>query len=179
MRVRMDDPEIEVCGGSFEALDRHAELVREALLLEGDGMIEYSIGDIDFVDERCSADRPAGCTHTATGEVFVSQPFIPHEIVHAVRMLDPRLSLRSSPIEEGLATVFGSDPPGDGTIPLDASGILETTRVIGGQGYYRAGHVMAILLDRHGVDAFRRFDELARTMNEDREFLEAFGETKQ
>src|SRR5262245_8018018 len=53
VRVRMDDPEIEVCGGSFEALDRHAELVREALLLEGDGVVEYSIGDQDFVESVC------------------------------------------------------------------------------------------------------------------------------
>lgn len=45
MRVRMGDPGIEVCGGSFEALDRHAELVREALLLRGDEVVEYSIGD--------------------------------------------------------------------------------------------------------------------------------------
>jgi hypothetical protein len=134
VRVRMDDPEIEVCGGSFEALDRHAELVRDALLLDGDGVIEYSIGDQGFVDERCT-DSPNACTKTTTGAVFVSEPFILHEIVHAVRILDPHISLRSSPIEEGLATLFGSDDLGEGTVSLDAIGILEDTNVIGASEY--------------------------------------------
>jgi hypothetical protein len=50
----MDDPGIQVCGGTFEALDRHAALVREAMLLEGDGVVEYSIADEDLVQDICS-----------------------------------------------------------------------------------------------------------------------------
>jgi hypothetical protein len=178
VRVRMDDPEIEVCGGSFEALDRHAELVRDALLLEGDGMIEYSIGDQDFVDERCNADAPTACTWTTTGVVFTTDQFLPHEIVHAVRVLDPRLSLRSSPVEEGLATLFGSDDLPQGTVPLDAMGIFEDTDVGGEAEYFRSGYSMALLLEWHGADRFRSFDLLARDRSEDRAFEEAFGETK-
>ncbi|HUS61620.1 MAG TPA: hypothetical protein VMY34_05445, partial [Acidimicrobiales bacterium] len=127
----MDDPAIEVCGASFEALDRHAELVREELLLERDGVIEYSIGDEDFVDERCNSDSPIACTKATTGAVFTTEPFIQHEIVHAVRVLDPRTSLRSSPIEEGLATLFGSDDLPEGTVSLDATSIIEDTNVAG------------------------------------------------
>jgi hypothetical protein len=176
VRVRMDDPEIEVCGGSFEALDRHAELVRDALLLDGDGVIEYSIGDQGFVDERCT-DSPNACTKTTTGAVFVSEPFILHEIVHAVRILDPHISLRSSPIEEGLATLFGSDDLGEGTVSLDAIGILEDTNVIGASEYYRAGYLMALLLERHGTEQLRTFDLLGREHPEDQAFAEAFGES--
>ncbi len=177
VRVRMDDTATEMCEGSFEALDRHAELVREALLLEGDGMIEYSIGDADFVDERCS-NRPTGCTYTTTGEVFTSQPFLPHEIVHAVRVQDPRTSLRSSPFEEGLATLFGANDLPEGTVPLDAMGILADTDLGENADYFRAGYAMALLLERHGADRFRSFDLLARDRSEDRAFEEAFGETK-
>jgi len=178
VRVRMDDPEIEVCGGSFEALDRHAELVREALLLEGDGVIEYSIGDEEFVDERCNSDTPIACTKATTGVVLTTEPFIQHEIVHAVRILDPRTSLRSSSIEEGLATLFGSDDLPQGTVLLDAKSIFEDNNVVGDAEYFRAGSLMALLLERHGVDRFRSFDLLARDLSEDRSFEEAFGETK-
>jgi len=38
---------------------------------------------------------------------------------------------------------------------------------------------MSILFDRHGVEAFREFDELARTAGEDAAFAEVFGETKE
>ena len=181
VRVRMDDPEIEVCGGSFEALDRHAALVREALLLEGDGVIEYSIGDEDFVESVCPHPElsPLGCTTFPAGSVFTRVPFIPHEIVHAVRIQDSEIGFLSSAFEEGLATVFGSDPPGDDMISIDALGIFEDPQVGGPAEYYQAGHLMAILLDRHGVDSFRRFDVLARTVDEDRAFLEEFGETKE
>jgi hypothetical protein len=47
---------------------------------------------------------------------------------------------------------------------------------VGAADYYRAGHTMAILLDRHGADAFRRFDLLAPSAGEDNAFIEAFGE---
>jgi hypothetical protein len=181
VRVRMDDPGIEVCGGSFEALDRHAELVREALLLEGDGVVEYSIGDEELVDERCSRSdaSPAACATFPAGNVFTSIPFVPHELVHAVRIQDPNIGFLSSAFEEGLATVFGSDPPTDDTIALDTLGILEEPLVTGPEEYYRAGHAMAILLNQHGIDSFRRFDVLARTTAEDRAFVQEFGETKE
>jgi len=179
VRVRMDDEEIPVCGGTFEALDLHAGLVREALLLEGrERIIEYSIGDRDFVEEQCG-DPSAGCAFPDTGNVFVSAPIIQHEIVHAVRILDPEIKLLSSAVEEGLATVFGADFGGSGTIPLQALEILDKERVVGGPDYYRAGQVMAILLERHGIEAFRRFDVLARRTTEDSAFLEVFGETKE
>lgn len=181
VRVRMDDPAIEVCGGTFEALDRHAALVREALLLEGDGVVEYSIGDEDFVESVCPHPElsPNGCATYPDGRVFARIPYIPHEIVHSVRIQDASTASLSSAFEEGLATVFGSDPPIDDTIPLDTLGILEDTLVAGPEDYYRAGHMVAILLDRHGVDAFRRFDMRARTTEEARAFLEVFGETKE
>jgi hypothetical protein len=176
VRVRMDDPDIEVCGGSFDALDRHATLVRQALLLEGDGVIEYSIGDQDFVSARCDLDAPAACTSALAGSVFTTDPFNPHEIVHAVRVLDPDISIRRSSIEEGLATLFGSDDLGQGTVPLDAKGILDDTYVAGDAEYYRAGYLMALLFERHGPTRFRGFDLLARDLSEDRAFIEAFGE---
>lgn len=179
VRVRMDDPGIEVCGGSFEALDRHAELVREALLLEGDGVVEYSIGDPAFVDERCDLDTSAPCTDSVTGDVFTSIPMHEHEIVHAVRLLDPELSLRSSPFEEGLATMFGGDRFDDDDPPLDPSILLIDEQLEGALEYYNAGQTMALLLERHGRDAFRAFDTLASTMNEDEAFLTAFGESKE
>ncbi|MEX1363772.1 MAG: hypothetical protein AB1Z98_11635, partial [Nannocystaceae bacterium] len=81
VRVRMDDPGIQVCGGSFEALDRHAQLVREALLLQGDGIIDYSIGDEDFVDQACNLESPIACTNGTDGRVFTAVPFNAHEIV--------------------------------------------------------------------------------------------------
>jgi hypothetical protein len=177
VRVRMDDPGIQVCGGSFEALDRHAELVRVALLLEGDGIVEYSIGDREFVDERCS-DAPIACTYTDTGAVFTSVPFIRHEIVHSVRILDPHTSLRSLAIEEGLATAFGSDDLGSRMVPIDAMNLFEDPRVGGSDEYYRAGYLMALLLERHDVERFRVFDLLARGRPEGHAFEEAFGETK-
>lgn len=181
VRVRMDDPAIEVCGGTFEALDRHAELVREALLLEGDGVVEYSIGDQDFVESACPHPElsPSGCATHPDGHVFARVPYIPHEIVHAVRIQDPSIASLSSAFEEGLATVFGSDPPIDDTIPLDIVSLLEDPLVGGPEDYYRAGHMVAILLERHGIDAFRRFDVRARTTEEALAFLEAFGETKE
>jgi hypothetical protein len=179
VRVRMDDPDIQVCGGSFEALDRHAQLVREALLLEGDEVVEYSIGDQDFVDAACDPDSLAACTNATTGRVFTKSPLHQHEVVHAVRVLDPEIGVRSSPIEEGLSTVFGSDSLGANTVPLDAWGILEDPRAAGGAEHYRAGHTVAFLLERHGAEGFRRFDERARDTAENDAFAEIFGETKE
>lgn len=179
VRVRMDDPDIEVCGGSFEALDRHAELVREALLLEGDGVVEYSIGDQDFVDEACNLDMPAPCTKSTTGNVFTSSPMHEHELVHAVRLLDPELTFRSSPFEEGLATMFGGDRFNDGNPPLDPSILLNEEQLEGALEYHHAGQTMTLLLTRHGINAFRNFDTLASTTDKGDAFLEAFGETKE
>jgi hypothetical protein len=183
VRVRMDDPDIQVCGGSFEALDRHAELVREALLLEGDGVVEYSIGDQDFVDAACEFpfdESSTACTDGVAGRVFTAIPFIPHEIVHAVRREDPRIGLLSSPFEEGLAMVYGDDILPSWPIPLDILGIIESaTYVQGEQEYYYSGHMVAKLLNLHGMEAFRRFDILAVTKDEGTAFAEVFGETKE
>jgi hypothetical protein len=182
VRVRMDDPGIQVCGGTFEALDRHAALVREALLLEGDETIEYSIGDEELVHDICAgpgSDTPDGCAFPNTGRVYTSVPYVPHEIVHSVRRLDPRLGKLSAPFEEGLATLFGADWPDDIVIPLEAKAILAERYVSGLREYDRAGQTMSILIDRHRVEAFREFDELARTMSEDAAFAEVFGETKE
>jgi hypothetical protein len=182
VRVRMDDPEIEVCGGSFEALDRHAELVREALLLEGDGVIEYSIGDQDFVDAACEGalvDSPFACTTIASGHVFTRYPFIPHEVVHGARRLDPELGHLSSAFEEGLATLFGSDPEGGGTVPLEALETFEDDHVVGAEEYYRSGQLMAILLDSYDTETFRDFDVLAGASDEEVAFTDIFGDTKE
>lgn len=182
IRARMDDPAIQVCGGTFEALDRHAALVREALLLDGDGVIEYSIGDEDFVHAGCPGapgDDFVGCVSRPEGHVFTTEPFLPHEIVHAARIHDPQIGYRSSIFEEGLATMFGSDDLGNGTGPLRVRELFEDAHVAGGIEYFGAGHAMANLLERHGVDSFRGFDELARTMNEDDAFMAAFGESKE
>jgi hypothetical protein len=182
VRARMDDPGIQVCGGTFEALDRHAALVREALLLEGDGVIEYSIGDEDLVHSICSSgatDTPAGCAFPDSGRVYTSVPFVPHEIVHAVRLLDPKIRFLSSPLEEGLATLFGADWPDDPVIPLDGQEILNERYVVGLREYDRAGQLMSMLLDRHGIEAFREFDERALGAGEDSAFAEVFGETKE
>ncbi|MCX4240167.1 hypothetical protein OEB96_06055 [Paraliomyxa miuraensis] len=178
VRVRMEDPSIEVCGGSFEGLDRHVELVREALLLEGDGVVEYSIGDEDFVDAGCDGS-PLGCTKATSGNVFTSLPLHQHEIVHAVRALDPELEYRSSAFEEGLATLFGSDDLDNDIRPLEVMDILTASHVGGREEYFRAGHAMAILRDRHGAAAFRRFDVSSASMDEDQAFIEAFGESKE
>ena len=179
VRVRMDDPAIEVCGGTFEALDRHAALVREALLLEGDGVVEYSIGDQDFVDAACDLISVAGCTVPTKGYVFTTIPMHEHEIVHAVRVLDPKLTLSSSPLEEGLATMFGGDRLDDEAPVLDPSIILVDEQIHGALEYYHAGQTIALLLERHGVDAFRRFDTRASTVAEDEAFVAAFGESKE
>lgn len=182
IRVRMDDPSIEVCAGSFEALDRHAALVREALLLEGDAVVEYSIGDQEFVNAACDGalvDSPFACTTIAEGHVFTRHPFIPHEIVHSVRRLDPELGHLTSAFEEGLATMFGSDSEGAGTAPLGALELLADDHVVGSEEYHRSGQMMAILLDEQGADAFREFDVLARVSNEDEAFEEVFGLTKE
>jgi hypothetical protein len=182
VRVRMDDPGIQVCGGTFEALDRHAALVREALLLEGDGVVEYSIGDQELLNAGCTAapvDAFIACASRPEGHVFTTEPFLRHEIVHATRILDPALSRRSSIFEEGLATMFGEDDLGNGTGPLMVRELFEDAHVGDGIEYFGAGHAMAILLDRHGVRAFRDFDELARMMNEDAAFAEVFDETKE
>lgn len=181
VRVRMEDPGIQVCGGSFEALDRHAELVREALLLEGDDVVDYSIGDAELVESVCASEAsnsPDGCTYPDVGYVYTTIPFVPHEIVHAVRIKDPELAFLSSPIEEGLATVFGADWFGVNSPPLDARGILAEQFVTGADEYHQAGQTVAILLDRHGVEAFRDFDLSARTASEARAFEDVFGETK-
>lgn len=180
IRARMDDPGIQICGGTYEALDRHAALVRDALLLEGDGMIEYSIGDEDFVHAGCPnapVDDFVGCVSRPEGNVFTTIPFHPHETVHAVRIIDLDEDL-GSVFEEGLATFLGADHLGQGTGPLDVLALYEDAHVAGEQEYFRAGHTMAILFERHGPDAFRRFDELSRTMGEDAAFAEAFGESK-
>jgi hypothetical protein len=180
VRVRMDDPDIQVCGGSFESLDRHAELVREALMLEGEGIIEYSIGDQELVNAAC--DFPfdgtsAACTDSVEGRVFTAIPFIPHEIVHAVRIQDPQIGLLSSVFEEGMAMVYGDDFLESRPIPLDLFSILDSTYVRGAREYYYAGHMTAKLLERHGMAAFRRFDELAYGQDESKAFQEIFGET--
>jgi len=183
IRARMDDPDIQVCGGTFEALDRHAALVREALLLEGDGVVEYSIVDDDLVQDICAGhatDTPTACaTIPELGRVYTTVPYVPHEIVHATRLLDSKIRFLSSPIEEGLATLFGADWPDDIVIPLEAQAILAERYVTGLREYDRAGQTMSILLDRHGLEAFREFDELARTAGEDAAFVDVFGETKE
>lgn len=183
VRVRMDDPDIEVCGGTFEALDRHAALVRDALLLEGDGIVEYSIGDGDFVESACQFPFDGtftACAEGAEGSIFTADPFVPHEIVHAVRRMDPLIGLLSSPFEEGLAMAYGDDFLPSHPIPLDVVGILSSTEYIqGGDEYYYAGHMTAKLLERYGMETFRRFDLRAREHDEDAAFLEVFGETKQ
>jgi hypothetical protein len=178
VRTRMDDPDIQVCGGTFEALDRHAALVREALLLEGDEVVEYSIVDDDLVQDICLS-TPDACAFPDSGNIYTSVPYVPHEIVHSVRWLDPRVGRLSSPFEEGLATLFGADWPDDPVIPLEAQAILDEEDVTGLREYDRAGQMMSILLARHGIEAFRRFDELARTMSEDAAFAEAFKETEE
>jgi hypothetical protein len=181
VRARMDDPGIQVCGGTFEALDRHAALVREALLLEGDGVVEYSIVEEELVHTLCAggaSETPVGCAFPDSGRVYTSVPYVPHELVHATRLLDPRLGHLSSPFEEGLATLFGSDWPDDIVIPLEAQAILAERYATGLREYDRAGQTMSILFDRHGLEAFREFDELARTAGEDVAFAEVFGETK-
>lgn len=178
----MDDPGMQVCGGTFEALDRHAALVREALLLEGEGIVEYSIGDRDFVQSICSsaaADAPDACAFPDSGWIYTSEPFVPHEIVHSVRWLDPRVGRLSSPFEEGLATLFGADWPDDPVIPLGSQELLDERYVSGLRDYDRAGQLMSILLERHGHEALRDFDALARVTSEDAAFHEAFGETKE
>lgn len=181
VRVRMDDPGIQVCGGTFEAIDRHVELVKQALLVECDGFIDYTIDHPDFVASICSpaGNTPDGCAYPDAGWIYTSVPFVPHEIVHAVRMRDPELGYRSSPFEEGLATVFGADWLGTETVALDALGILREPDVRGLAEYHRAGQTMAILLEHHGVEQLRRFDVLARTTAEDRAFEAVFGETKE
>lgn len=182
IRVRMDDPGIEVCGGTFDALDRHAALVREALLLAGDDIIEYTIADQDLVDSVCASEAsssPDGCTYPEGGLVYTTVPYVPHELVHATRLEDPELRFLSFPIEEGLATLFGADSHGDQIIPLDALGIFAEDYVTGFDEYHRAGQTMAILLDLHGVEEFRRFELTARTLGEDRAFEDVFGESKQ
>jgi hypothetical protein len=180
VRVRMDDPTIEVCGGSFEALDRHAELVREALLLEGDGVIEYSIGDQDFVDERCRNsphESPQACTNTGNGRVFTTEQFSQHEIVHAVRVLDPRIELLSSAYEEGLATLYGADLVGREVTAPNALETLNDSNVAGSAEYDRAGQVVALLIELNGVEAFRRFNQSAIATSEAEAFLDILGET--
>lgn len=182
IRARMDDPGIQVCGGSFESLDRHAQLVRDALMLEGDALIEYSMGDADFVQSVCSGpgnSMPAGCTYWDTGRIYTGVSFVPHEIVHSVRSMDPQLGYLSSAFEEGLATLFGADWVGKPLIPLEAQGILDDNDVRGLASYDRAGQTMAILIARHGMEAFRRFDVLARTRSEASAFSEVFGESKE
>lgn len=179
IRVRMDDPGIAVCGGTFEALDRHAALVREALLLEGDGIIEYTITDEELVDEACNPGSPAACAKPLSGDVFTSIPMHEHEIVHAVRILDPEIELRSPPIEEGLATLMGGDRLDDIDPGFDPAILLDEGRVQGALEYHHAGQMMAILLGQHGAESLRRFDTLANNMDEDSAFVEAFGESKE
>jgi hypothetical protein len=182
VRVRMDDPGIQVCGGTFEALDRHAALVREALLLEGDETIEYSIGDQDFVNLGCVGspiDSVPACSTRPQGNIFTTEPFIPHEIVHSARARDPAISRRTPIFEEGLAVMFGSDNLSSGSGPLEAYDRFVDAQIVGGIEAFQVGHTMAILLDRHTVNAFREFDERARTMSEDAAFAEIFSETKE
>lgn len=177
IRVRMDDSELEVCGGTFEALERHTALVREALLLEGDEVIEYSIGDQDFVDSECDLVSPSACTKGVSGHVFSSDPYNPHEIVHAVRVRDPSISIRSSGIEEGLAVLFGDDQPGSASPALDAAGVLFADKVSGSQ-YFHAGRTMSVLLEAYGPEVLRDFDRLANTILEDDAFRDVFGQSK-
>lgn len=179
VRVRMDDPAIEVCGGTFEALDRHAALVREALLLEGDGVVEYSIGDEDFVDERCNVETSAGCTDPIAGDVFTKTPMHEHELVHAVRVLDPEISLHGSPVEEGLATVFGGDRFDDENPAFDPYVLLIDEQLREALEYHDAGQTMALLIEHHGRDAFRRFDMRASITDEDDAFAAVFRESKE
>jgi len=178
VRVRMDDPEIPMCGGSFEALDRHATLTREALLLEGDDIIEYSVVEEDLVDSICISGTAAACALPSSGRVYTKIPFVPHEIVHAVRALDPRIGWLSSPLEEGMAMVYGDDFLPSWPIPLDISSILGSPRLHGEKEYFYAGNLVAGILDRHGMEAFREFELLAVSRGEDAAFVEVFGETK-
>lgn len=179
LRVRMQDPTMEVCGGTFEALNRHAELVREVLLLEGDGLVEYSVVDADFVDAACvPLEDPRACAEPSTGRIYTSSLLDQHEIVHAVRFLDPKLSVRSPAIEEGLATHFGSDDLGEQTYPLEVMAILDAPHVGGLEDYFRAGHTMAMLLDRHQLPAFRDFDVASTAKDEELAFAETFGESR-
>lgn len=178
MRVRMDDPTLQVCGGSFEALDRHATLVRGALLLEGDGIIDYSIGDADFVNSACNI-ASAACTKATTGAVFATTPMLEHEVVHAARILDAEIELRSSPIEEGLATIFGGDRFDDIDPGLDPSIILRDDQLQSAREYHDAGQMIALLLRQDGVEAFRRFDLLAGTVGEEDAFSMVYGQSKQ
>jgi hypothetical protein len=180
VRVRMDDPGIEVCGGTFEALDRHAELVREALLLEGDGVVEYSIGDQEFVDERCDGsphDSPQACTNTGSGHVFSTEQLSQHEVVHAVRVLDPSIELLSSPYEEGLATTYGADLVGREVTAVYTLQTLNDSNTAGAVEYDRAGQIVASLIELKGIEAFRRFNQSATAMSETEAFFDAFGET--
>lgn len=181
VRVRMDDPGIQVCGGTFEGLDRHAALVRDALLLEGDGVVEYSIGDEDFVDAACEGAlvEPRACATVPAGRVFTREPFLPHELVHAVRRLDPQVGHLRGVYEEGLATLFGADDLSQATVPLEVLELFDDPLVVEREEYFRAGQTMAILLDDHGAEAFRDFDIASRRVSEDAAFTEAFGETKE
>jgi len=174
----MDDETIPVCGGTFEALDLHANLVRDAMLLEGqDRIVDYSIGDQDFVLDACEVSS-IGCAPVDTGQVFTSQVFHQHEIVHAVRSLDPKIGHHSIAFEEGLAAVFGADFF-DTTmvLALNALEMLQDADLSGPEDADRAGRLVAIVLERYGADSFRRFDLSSRTEDESSAFVGAFDET--
>lgn len=178
VRVRMEDESIQVCGGTFEGLDRHAALAREAMLLDWNGdLVEYSLGHIDFLEDACIGTT-LGCANSDTGHVFTRRPFHLHEVVHSVRFLDPNRTLHSSPIEEGLATLFGAGVGSEGTTSLEALKTLQLEQVGGDTDYYRSGQLMAMLIATYGIETFRAFDLAASRDDENAAFASVFGVTK-
>ncbi|MCH9687434.1 MAG: hypothetical protein K0V04_38725 [Deltaproteobacteria bacterium] len=177
LRVRVEDPTTVICEGSFEAIERHATLVRDVLALDGrDRILDYSVVEPDSIGQWCSSTSTA-CTHSPPGQVFTATPVLLHEVTHAVRILNPDTRLLSPALEEGMAVLYGDEVFRAQTPPLMAESLLQEQIVTVDQ-YLRTGLLTNILVQRHGLDDFMRFDRLAATTPEDEAFAEVFGETK-
>ncbi len=169
---------VTACGGSFEAMDRHADLVGKELMAEEGFELDVYVlpPNFDFADGPC---EDSACSYES--EIWTTYLPASHEIVHGVRSNAVGWSaVREAPsvLEEGLAEVYGDDvstvaptamlAPVEDVLDGDVVGLAE---------YQRAGHFVRYLLERYSLDEVMDLASAGRSVTLEAAFEEVLGES--
>ncbi len=139
------DSNEQICAGTLQALDDHANILFQLFDIEPHPIEFYWIQEPELYSDHCPPSY--GCT---TGVRVVSKsPVLFHEIVHAVVFDDIQ---GPTPFEEGLAVVYGN-----ALLPLETLEPIEEVL-----GDFRdqdgsMGRFVHFLIEEHGLDSVLEF----------------------
>jgi hypothetical protein len=144
-----------ICAGTLRAMEFDAARIAEQL-----GGREYApvvvVLGIDAVTEHCPPNS-TGCAHRG-GPVYTELHTFGHEMVHA--FVGEHTSLPF--VEEGLAEALGGGMTSVIALEVDVANVSITEAIVGPTtgdkaAYIIAGHFVAWLIDRWGLDAVLSF----------------------